>query len=104
MLSKKLLVGFAGLAMGIASAASDYKVELAQATQVGGTELKPGAYKVEMQGDKAVFKSGKNVAAQASATVENGKQKFSETSVSTKDSKLESISIGGSTMKIVFAP
>ena len=104
MLSKKLLVGFAVLAMGIASAASDYKVELAQATKVGATELKPGAYKVEIQGDKAVFKSGKSVAAQASATVENGKQKYSETTVSTKDSKLESISIGGSTMKIVFAP
>ena len=59
---------------------------------------------MEIQGDKAVFKSGKSVAAQASATVENGKQKYSETSVSTKDSKLESISIGGSTMKIVFAP
>jgi hypothetical protein len=104
MLSKKLLVGFAVLAMGIASAASDYKVELSQATQVGGTELKPGAYKVEMQGDKAVFKSGKTVAAQAPATVENGKQKYSETSVSTKASKIESISIGGSTVKIIFAP
>ena len=104
MLSKKLLIGFAALAMGIASAASDYKLELSQAAQVGGTELKPGAYKVEVQGDKAVFKSGKEVVAQSPVTVENAKQKYSLTSVSTSGSKLESISFGGTTMKIVLAP
>ncbi len=103
MLSKKLLIGFAVLAMGIASAASDYKVELAQATHVGATELKPGAYKVEVQGDKAVFKSGKEVVAQSPVKVENANKKYSETSVSTTGSKLESISIGGTTMKIVLA-
>jgi len=102
MLSKKLLIGFSGLAMGIASAASDYKFELAQATHVGATELKAGTYKVEVQGDKAVFKSGKNVVAQSSAKIENGEKKYSATSVSTNASNLESISIGGTTMKIVL--
>ena len=104
MLSKKLLIGFAALGIGIASAGSTYKVEFSQAIQVGGTELKAGEYKVEMQGDKAVFKSGKDVVAQSPATVENGKQKYSVTSVSTNSSKLQSISIGGTTMKIVLAP
>jgi hypothetical protein len=104
MLSKKLLIGFAALGIGVASAASDYKVELPQATHVGATELKAGTYKVEMQGDKAVFKSGKEVVAQAPAKVEDAKQKYSLTSVSTNASKLESISIGGTTMKIVLAP
>ena len=103
MLSKKLLIGFSVVAMGIASAASDYKFELAQATHVGATELKAGTYKVEVQGDKAVFKSGKNVVAQSAAKVENGEKKYSLTSVSTNASKLESISIGGTTMKIVLA-
>ena len=103
MLSKKMLIGFAALGMGIASAASTYKVELAQKTQVGGTELKAGEYKVEVQGDKAIFKSGKDVVAQSSAKVENGKQKYSSTAVSTKDSKLESIAVGGTTMKIVLS-
>ena len=64
MLSKKLLIGFAALGMGIASAARTYKVEFTQTTQVGATELKAGEYKVEMQGDKAIFKSGKDVVAQ----------------------------------------
>ena len=102
MLSKKLLIGFAALGIGIASGGSDYKVEFAQTTQVGGTELKAGQYRVEMQGDKAVFKSGKDVVAQSSATVENGKQKYSSTAVSTNASKLESIAVGGTTMKIVL--
>jgi hypothetical protein len=102
MLSKKLLIGFAALGIGIASAGSAYKVEFAQTTQVGGTELKAGEYKVEVQGDKAVFKSGKDVVAQASAKVENGKQKYSATAVSLNASKLESIALGGTTMKIVL--
>ena len=50
---------------------------------MGGTELKAGTYKVEVQGDKAVFKSGKDVVAQAPAKVENAKLKYSATAVST---------------------
>jgi homoaconitase/3-isopropylmalate dehydratase large subunit len=103
MLSKKLLIGFAALGIGIASAASDYKVELTQATHVGATELKAGTYKVEVQGDKAVFKSGKDVVAQSPAKVENAKVKYPVTEVSTNASQLESISVGGTTMRIVLA-
>ena len=101
MLSKSLLIGFA--ALGIASAASEYKVDFPQSTHVGATELKAGTYKVEVQGDKAVFRSGKEVVAQSAATVETGKQKYAFTSVSTNASRLESISVGGTTMKIVLA-
>ncbi|MGH9648613.1 MAG: hypothetical protein ACRD4E_17545 [Bryobacteraceae bacterium] len=102
MLSKKLLIGFAALGLGIASAASDYKVQLEQTTQVGGTQLKAGTYKVEVQDGKAIFKSGKDVVAQSSATIENAKRKYPETAVSTNASKLESIDVGGTTMKIVL--
>jgi|SRR5579862_7836682 len=102
MLSKKLLIGFAALGIGIAAAGSDYKIELAQTTQVGGTDLKAGEYKVEVQGDKAIFKSGKDVVAQSPAKVENAKRKYSATAVSTNASKLESIAVGGTTMMIVL--
>ncbi len=102
MLYNKLLIGFAALGIGIDSAGSAYTVEFDQTTQVGGTELKAGEYKVEVQGDKAIFKSGKDVVAQSSAKVENGKQKYSATAVSTNASKLESISVGGTKMKIVL--
>jgi hypothetical protein len=102
MLSKKLLIGFAAFGLGIATAASDYKVEFDQATKVGGTELKPGEYKLEVQDGKAVFKSGKDVVAQSSVTVENAKRKYAATAVSVNASKLEEIDLGGTTMKIVL--
>ena len=102
MLSKKLLIGFAALGMGIASAASEYKIDLPQVTHVGSTELKAGKYKVEVDGNKAIFKSGKEVVAQSAVTVENGKEKYAYTSVSTNASNLQSISVGGTNMKIVL--
>jgi hypothetical protein len=102
MLSKKLLIGFAAFGIGFASAGSEYKVEFEQATKVGGTELKAGEYKVEVQDGKAIFKSGKSVVAQTSATVENAKRKYPATAISTNASKLEEIDVGGTTMKIVL--
>jgi hypothetical protein len=47
------------LAAGVASAASPYDVQLLDSFSVGKAELKAGDYKVEMQGDKAVFTNGK---------------------------------------------
>ena len=59
MLFKRLAFGVATVALGVASAASTYKVQLDAPLSIGTTELKAGEYKVEMQGDKAVFKNGK---------------------------------------------
>src|SRR5690348_4577824 len=51
------------LAAGIASAASGYSITFTDPVWIGATQLKAGAYTVEMQGDKAIFKtSGKKVA------------------------------------------
>jgi hypothetical protein len=44
----------------VASAASSYKFKLDAPLSIGRTELKAGEYQVEMQGDKAVFKSAKD--------------------------------------------
>lgn len=98
-----LVLGVATLAVGIASAASSYAVKFYQPVQIGSTELKPGDYKVEMQGDKAVFKSGKNVV-EVPATLEKGDKKYNFTSFTTADSKINEIDLGGTSMKIVFGP
>ena len=45
----------------LAGAASSYSVKFYDSVKIGTTELKPGDYKIEMQGDKAVFKKGKSV-------------------------------------------
>jgi hypothetical protein len=99
----KLTFGFAALALGLASAASSHSIDLKKTVTIGTTQLQPGSYKVEMQGDKAVFKTGKNVI-EVPATVGNSDQKFGTTGIVTSGAQLVEIDLGGTTEKIVFTP
>jgi len=99
----KLTFGLGTLALGIASAASSYSVKLNDSVSIGGTQLKAGEYKVEMVGDKAVFKIGKNVV-EVPATVGKSDQKFTNTALVSEKSKLVEIDLGGTTTKILFSP
>jgi len=97
----KMTVGLAALALGVASAASSYTLRLTNSLSIGGTQLKAGDYKVEMQGDKAVFKSGKTMV-EVPATLGKSDQKFNFTSFIAQDSKLIEIDLGGTSEKILF--
>jgi hypothetical protein len=101
----KLLLSFGTLALAIASAASSYHFSLFQNSIVAGKELKPGDYKLQLNGDKAIIKVGKETV-EAAVKVENGTQKFSETSVrfGTADGKMtvQEIRLGGTSTKLVF--
>ncbi len=101
----KLLLSFGTLALAIASAASSYHFSLFQPSFLAGKELKPGDYKLELNGDKAIIKVGKQTL-EAAVKVENGTQKFSETSVrfGTSNGKMtvEEIRIGGTSTRLVF--
>ena len=78
---KKLFLSFATVALMIASAAgSSMKVTLFEKSFIGGEELKPGDYKIEVNGDKATIKNGKQVV-EATVKSETGSQKFDATSV-----------------------
>ena len=99
----KVTFGLAALTLGIASAASSYSVKLYNSLWIGGTELKPGEYKVEMQGDKAVFKTGKSVV-EVPATLSKNDKKYSSTSLVSESSKLLEIDFGGTRAKIFFGP
>jgi hypothetical protein len=98
----RLLFCASTLALGIASAASGYKINLPSKMWVGNTELKPGDYKVEVVGNQATFKMGKE-SIEVPATLENGGMKYPETELDMSQSKLQEIHIGGTTTKIVFA-
>ena len=102
----KLMLSFGTLALAIASAASSYHFSIFQASFVGGKELKPGDYKIELNGDKAMIKVGKQTL-EAAVKVENGTEKFSETSVryATADGKMtvQEIRLGGTSTKLVFS-
>lgn len=102
MKSIKLTFGIAVFALGVASAASSHSVDLKRAVTIGSTELQAGSYKVEIQGDKAVFKSGKNVV-EVPATSGTNVKKFGTNGIVTSGSKLVEIDFGGTTEKIVFS-
>lgn len=103
-----LIVGALTLAnLGIASAKS-YDITLNSPTKVGDTELKPGQYKLKIQGSNAVFTDvDTSKALTAPVKVENAATKFDNTMIeSTHEGdmdQIQSIDIGGSHTKLQFA-
>lgn len=99
----KLSLVFATVALGIASAASSYKVNIPSDIWAGDTQLKAGDYKVTVEGNMATFMKGKQTV-QVPASVEKATVKVPETVLESSGTKLEAIDIGGTTTKIVIAP
>lgn len=96
----KLTLCLATLALGIASAASSYTVTLSNAVTAGDTQLKPGQYKMQVEGNQAIFKQGKT-STSVPVTVEKNAKKFSYTTIETDNSKLQAIDLGGTNTKLV---
>jgi hypothetical protein len=105
---KKILFSFVTVALAVSSAASSsFHVNIDQPTWVGGTQLKPGDYKVALEGDKAMIKVGKTMV-EVPAKVENADKKFDATSVRVDSvnnkQSLKEIRVGGTTMRVLFTP
>jgi hypothetical protein len=103
----KFVLLFSTLALMVASAAENtYHFTLQEPASVNGTTLKPGDYKVQMEGDKAILKYGKTVI-EAPAKMETAEHKYSATSVDldsvNNKPRLSEIHIGGTKARIVFA-
>ena len=92
-------------ALALAAMGASYHVTITGTTWVGTNELAPGSYTIEVQGDKAVMKSGKNVI-EVPAKVETETSKYPVTSLHTTNAggktTLEEIWVGGTTTKIVL--
>jgi len=99
----KVSLCLATLALGIASAASSYKVTLPSDITAGATKIKAGEYQVQVEGNQAIFKQGKT-STTIPVAVENNATKFRYTSVETVSSELKAIDLGGTTTKLVIAP
>ncbi len=101
----KLVVCLCSVAMAWASAAKPYQVNFNNPAQVSGTELKPGAYTFEVDGDKAMIHGNKQ-SVEAAVKVEEGSQKFSTTTVryNMVDGKyrIGEIWLGGTKTKLIF--
>src|SRR3977135_462701 len=102
---KKALLAIFALGLSVAYAASSYHVTLYKSTTVNGTELKAGDCKLEIKGNKAVFKQGRTTA-ESTVRVENGSQKFLSTSVGyegeSANNQIQEIRIGGTNVKLLF--
>jgi hypothetical protein len=105
MKMSKLMLSFGTLALAVASAASSYRFSIFEPSFVAGQELKPGDYKVEVSGDKALIKAGKQTV-EAAVKVEDGTERFSETSVRYANTNgkmtVQEIRLGGTHTKLVF--
>src|SRR5665213_1001886 len=98
---KRLILGLGIVALGVASAASSYEVTITQPTWAGATELKPGVYKLAVQGNNAIFTAGKTVV-EAPVTVQKNDHKVESTEVQSSDSKIREIRLGGTSTKLIF--
>jgi hypothetical protein len=96
---KKALL-FACLLAGMAFAsAKSFTVTLFEPATIGGTELKAGDYKFEVQDQKIVIKRGH-------VKVETGEGKYPSTTVTYANAdgknKVQEIRVGGTNMKLVL--
>ena len=98
----KLTLCLATLAVGVASAASNYTITLTSDTMVGNTHLKAGEYKLTVEGDRAIFKQGKTTTP-VPVTVEKNATAFPNTALDTSNSKLNSIELGGTNTRLVIS-
>ena len=98
---KGLTIGFATLALGVASAATSYNVTFFEPVVVNGTTLKPGEYKVEVNDNKAIVKKGKTVA-ESPVKVESNEAKYSRTAVRLAGTQVEEIHVGGTRTRLIF--
>ena len=105
---KKFLV-VAGLALSSLTvlSAKTYDIVLSSKTKAGALELKPGQYKLKIEGNNAIFTdTSKGKSFTTPVKVEETQQKFNDTRVqSVKDGdteKINEIDLGGSKTKLGF--
>ena len=98
---KKLLVGFASVALAVASAATGYNVKFYSPVTVSGAKLQPGTYRVEVNGSMAVIKNGKKVA-EVPVKVENVEEKYRTNTLRLDGDRVAEIGVAGTHTKLVF--
>jgi hypothetical protein len=93
------------LAVGLACAKT-YNFTLPNTSQAGSTTLKPGDYKLKVDGAKVVLKDADGHDVTANTKIETSDKPYTTTEVSMTQSngtsKIEWIGLGGSKSKIVF--
>jgi hypothetical protein len=108
MTGKSLFI-FGALALsslGIASAKS-YDIVLDAPAKAGATELKPGEYKLKVEGSQAVFTDAQNAKSfSVPIKIENSDKKFNYTAVESSNQdgmeNIHAIDLGGSSTRLTL--
>lgn len=103
---KRILFTFTLLAVAALAGTKSYSIRLFQPSVIGGTELKPGEYRLEVKDENVVIRSGKQVG-QAPVKVETADNKYSTTTVryTNGDGKyhIQEIHLGGTNLKLLVS-
>jgi hypothetical protein len=101
-----LLIGVLSLASIGFAGAKKYDISLSTASKVGSVTLAPGSYKLQVEGDKAVFTDSRNKTITVPVKLETSATKFGQTSVEasnkTGQEVIEAIDLAGTTTKVEF--
>ena len=98
----RLIVCFSTVAAASVFAASSYNVTLFNESQLGGKTLKPGDYKLQLNGDSVALKHNKDVT-EAPAKIETSDKKFNTTTVRFNERhEIQEIMVGGTNKKIIL--
>jgi hypothetical protein len=98
---KKLVLSVFSVGMLFGQAEAHFKFTLSAPVTVAGAKLKPGDYKVDVEGSEASFKlDGKIV--KVPATIQTETRAFKETTMEATDSNVRAIHIGGTVISVQF--
>jgi len=106
-MKKFMLVAGLALSSLTVLSAKTYDIVLSNTTKAGALELKPGQYKLKVEGSNAVFTdTSKGKSFTTPVKVETGDQKFNDTRVQSvkegETEKINEIDLGGSKTKLGF--
>lgn len=103
-MTKRLLFVFLALALTVACAKT-YWVTFYIPSAVAGVQLKPGEYRLDLDGSQVTLKNGKIVAQSEVKVKENG-EKYKSTSVRCLNGdgrcRIQEIRLGDTNLKLVF--
>lgn len=103
---KKVTLAGLTLAFAAFAASNTFHVTFDNDAWIGTSQVKAGSYKIQMEGGKAILKSGKNVI-EVPAKLENAQHRFQNNAVVintvNNKQKVDEIQIGGTNERIVFS-
>ena len=101
-----LSVFIVGAKTNIKSSAKTYTINISESAKAGAVDLKPGEYKLKLDGPQVVMTDKDGNEINAGAKLETGDRKFEQTAVSTTNvdgtNRILYIQIGGSRNTVVF--